>query len=85
MSVDFKRYQDHLQQLVALPSVSCAVPEWDMSNQKVIDYLANCFTDLGFNTQVMPLAQSGKANLVATLGTGWPQRYRSVRRRPLAV
>lgn len=70
MTVDFKRYQDHLQQLVALPSVSCAVPEWDMSNRAVIDYLANCFGDLGFNTQVMPLAQTGKANLVATLGTG---------------
>lgn len=70
MSVDFKRYQHHLQQLVALPSVSCAVPEWDMSNRAVIDYLANCFADLGFNTQVMPLAQSGKANLVATLGSG---------------
>ncbi len=70
MSVDFKRYQDHLQQLVALPSVSCAVPEWDMSNRAVIDYLANCFADLGFNTQVMPLAQTGKANLVATLGSG---------------
>lgn len=70
MSVDFKRYQDHLQQLVALPSVSCAVPEWDMSNRAVIDYLANCFADLGFNTQVMPLDQSGKANLVATLGSG---------------
>ncbi|HSX85511.1 MAG TPA: acetylornithine deacetylase [Cellvibrio sp.] len=70
MSVDFKRYQHHLQQLVALPSVSCAVPEWDMSNRAVIDYLANCFADMGFSTQVMPLAQSGKANLVATLGNG---------------
>lgn len=70
MSVDFKRYQNHLHQLVALPSVSCAVPEWDMSNRAVIDYLANCFSDMGFNTQVMPLAQSGKANLVAALGSG---------------
>jgi acetylornithine deacetylase len=70
MSVDFKRYQHHLQQLVALPSVSCAVPEWDMSNRTVIDYLANCFADMGFSTRVMPLAQPGKANLVATLGSG---------------
>ena len=70
MSVNLKRYQDHLQQLVALPSVSCAVPEWDMSNRAVIDYLANCFADLGFNTQVMQLAQTGKTNLVATLGSG---------------
>lgn len=70
MNVDFKRYRNHLQQLVALPSVSCAVPEWDMSNQAVIDYLANCFADLGFNTRVLPLAQAGKANLIATLGSG---------------
>ncbi|MDO8341587.1 MAG: acetylornithine deacetylase [Cellvibrio sp.] len=70
MSVDFKRYQDHLQNLVALPSVSCAVPEWDMSNRAVIDYLANCFADLGFSTEVMPLVQSGKANLIATFGSG---------------
>ncbi len=70
MSVDFKHYQHHLQQLVALPSVSCAVPEWDMSNRAVIDYLANCFADLGFNTQVLPLEQTGKANLVATFGSG---------------
>jgi acetylornithine deacetylase len=70
MSIDLKRYQVHLQQLVALPSVSCAVPEWDMPNQPVIDYLANCFADLGFNTHVLPLAQAGKANLIATLGTG---------------
>ena len=70
MSFNSKRYQDHLQQLVSLPSVSCGVPEWDMSNRAVIDYLANCFTDLGFNTQIMELAQAGKANLVATLGSG---------------
>lgn len=70
MSVDFKLYQHHLQQLVALPSVSCAVPEWDMSNRAVIDYLANCFAELGFNTEVVSLQQSGKANLIATLGSG---------------
>lgn len=70
MSFDRKRYQLHLRDLVALPSVSCAVPEWDMSNQGVIDYLANSFADMGFNTRVMPLAQAGKANLVASLGQG---------------
>lgn len=68
--MDFKRYQHHLSNLVALPSVSCAVPEWDMSNRAVIDYLANSFSDLGFNTQVMPIGDSGKANLIATLGQG---------------
>lgn len=70
MTLDFKRYKDHLQHLVALPSVSCAVPEWDMSNRAVIDYLASCFADLGFKTEIMPLAHRGKANLIATLGSG---------------
>ena len=70
MSFDSKRYIDHLQQLVALPSVSCGLPEWDMSNQKVIDYLATVFGDLGFNTRLVPLVDSGKSNLIASRGTG---------------
>jgi len=70
MSFDAKGYFERLQQLVALPSVSCAVPEWDMSNQKVIELLANWCQDLGFNTRIQPLKQTGKANLIASLGTG---------------
>jgi acetylornithine deacetylase len=70
MPFDHKLYQDHLYQLVAAPSVSCAIPEWDMPNQKVIELLASWLGDLGFNTRIMPLAQTGKANLVATLGRG---------------
>lgn len=70
MSFNSKAYIDHLQQLVALPSVSCGLPEWDMSNQKVIDYLASVFGDLGFNTRVVPLGDPGKSNLIASLGTG---------------
>jgi acetylornithine deacetylase len=65
-----KNYQTQLAQLVALPSVSCAVPSWDMPNLPVIELLANWFGDLGFNTQIIPLAQHGKANLMATLGAG---------------
>ena len=68
--MDFKRYQQHLTNLVALPSVSCAVPEWDMSNRAVIDYLANTFADMGFAAEVMPVDDKGKANLIATLGKG---------------
>jgi acetylornithine deacetylase len=70
MPFDSKRYQQYLHQLVALPSVSCAIPEWDMSNQKVIELLANWFGGMGFQTRIMPLAQTGKANLIATLGHG---------------
>lgn len=70
MTFDSKRYMDHLQQLVALPSVSCGLPEWDMPNDNVIHYLANIFADMGFNTHVQPLADLGKANLIASLGQG---------------
>ncbi len=68
--MNLKTYQTQLAQLVALPSVSCGVPSWDMSNLPVIELLANWFSDLGFSTQIIPLAQTGKANLIATLGSG---------------
>lgn len=70
MTLDLKNYQTQLAQLVALPSVSCGVASWDMPNLPVIELLANWFSDLGFNTQIIPLAQPGKANLIATLGSG---------------
>jgi acetylornithine deacetylase len=70
MSLNLKTYQSQLAQLVALPSVSCGVASWDMSNLPVIELLANWFSDLGFSTQIIPLPQTGKANLIATLGSG---------------
>ncbi|WP_189418916.1 acetylornithine deacetylase [Cellvibrio zantedeschiae] len=70
MTIDLKTYQIQLAQLVALPSVSCGVASWDMPNLAVIELLASWFSDLGFNTQIIPLAQTGKANLIATLGSG---------------
>ncbi len=70
MTYSLKNYQTRLAQLVAIPSVSCAVPNWDMPNLPVIELLASWFSDLGFNTQIMPLEQTGKANLIATLGSG---------------
>lgn len=70
MTFSLKTYESQLTQLIALPSVSCAVPSWDMSNLPVIELLASWFGDLGFSTQIIPLAQTGKANLIATLGSG---------------
>ncbi len=70
MTFDLNRYRQQLQQLVAIPSVSCALPEWDMPNLAVLELLASWLEDLGFRTQFMPLAQAGKANLVAILGEG---------------
>ncbi|BAU77128.1 acetylornithine deacetylase [Metapseudomonas furukawaii] len=55
--------------LVATSSVSCTQPGWDQSNQAVIDLLAGWLDDLGFRCEVQQVAP-GKANLVATFGSG---------------
>jgi len=57
--------------LIAIPSVSSVVPEYDMPNERLIHHLAERFEALGFECSVQPLLdRPGKANLVATLGTG---------------
>jgi acetylornithine deacetylase len=62
---------DMLAELVATMSVSSTSPEWDSSNRPVIDKLAGWLETLGFNIEIIPLSgSSGKANLIATLGTG---------------
>ncbi len=69
--LDLNRYKSFLHQLVAEPSVSCAVPSWDMSNQKVIELLANWLTGHGFECQIMPVPNHpGKFNLLASIGSG---------------
>jgi len=60
---------DMMQQLIATPSVSCVDPKIDQSNLAVIHLLANWLTALGFQVEEIPVAE-GKANLIATLGTG---------------
>lgn len=63
----------NLDRLISLPSISSANLDLDMSNGSVIDYLATCFEDLGFQCEVIScISHSGnpKANLVATLGSG---------------
>src|SRR5690606_31885215 len=63
--------EERLRQLIALPSVSCSLPEWDLSNKAVIDLLAHWFEDLGFAVEVRPIAGApGKYNLVAVKGQG---------------
>ncbi len=62
---------DMFAQLIATPSVSSVSPEFDMGNREIIDLLANWLSDLGFATEVIPVADSPfKANLIATLGEG---------------
>jgi acetylornithine deacetylase len=60
-----------IHQLVATPSVSCTLDDWDMSNRPVIDLLANWLNELGFEVEVLPVpGYAGKYNLIATLGSG---------------
>ena len=58
-----------IQRLIETPSVSCVDPSIDQSNLPVIHLLANWLNHLGFDVEVMPVAD-GKANLIATLGKG---------------
>lgn len=60
-----------LESLIGLPSISSAKPGLDMSNRPVIDWLANLLEAEGFSVRIQPVpGESGKANLIATLGTG---------------
>ena len=57
--------------LLKLPSISCTQPALDQSNLAVIEQLASWFETLGFSCRIQPIAgQEGKANLIATLGSG---------------
>ena len=60
-----------LQQLIATPSVSSTLAHWDQSNRGVIDKLEGWLSGMGFATEVIELEGfPGKANLIATLGSG---------------
>lgn len=60
-----------LTELISTPSVSCTVPELDQSNIHVIHKLAGWLDDLGFHTEIQEIPGTiGKANLIATLGSG---------------
>lgn len=59
-----------LHELIATPSVSATSAEWDMGNRAVIDKLADWLSSLGFAVEIQNLPQAGKANLIATLGSG---------------
>ena len=57
--------------LLKLPSISCTQPALDQSNLAVVEQLASWFETLGFSCRIQPIAgQQGKANLIATLGSG---------------
>lgn len=60
-----------LRALIATPSVSSVVPALDQGNEAVIHVLAEWLESAGFRVEVLPIPGCpGKANLVATLGSG---------------
>jgi acetylornithine deacetylase len=60
-----------MHELVSEISVSATSPAWDTGNLNVINKLADWLTTLGFQCQILPLANNpNKANLIATLGSG---------------
>ena len=60
-----------MNELLSEISVSSTSAQWDTGNRQVIDKLADWLSSLGFNCEIIPLAeQANKANLIATLGSG---------------
>ena len=60
-----------MNELLSEISVSSTSSQWDTGNRRVIDKLAGWLTTLGFQCEVIPLADKpNKANLIATLGSG---------------
>jgi acetylornithine deacetylase len=60
-----------VRQLVATPSVSSPDARFDQSNRGVVDLVAEWAAGLGFGVRIEALpGESGKANLIATLGEG---------------
>jgi len=71
MIIKAPKLEELMQQLIALPSISCTNPALDQGNRNVINTLANWLENLGFNTEIQPLNSDGsKANLIATIGQG---------------
>lgn len=77
MTPSFPDMLTHMDALIRRPSVSSANPEFDTSNVAVIDYLAGCFEDLGFQCERVRSAatsaatqDNAKVNLIATRGSG---------------
>lgn len=70
-NADMPGIQEMLERLISIPSISSASPEWDHSNEAVVNTLAEWLEPLGFAVEIMPVpGMPGKFNLIATLGSG---------------
>ena len=71
MSFNEKGFYTLFNHLLSIPSVSSADPSLDYGNLDVINLLAETFSALGFNCEIIPVNEKQKkANLIATLGSG---------------
>jgi acetylornithine deacetylase len=70
--MDIKPIARDLGALIAIPSVSSRVASLDSPNRPVVDWLAERLAGFGFRSTIESLAGTGKANLIATLGSGPP-------------
>lgn len=71
--MDFRPIERDLAQLVALSSVSSRIASLDQPNRPVIHWLAERLVAAGLRVTIDELSgTNGKANLVATLGSGAP-------------
>ncbi|MCP4331355.1 MAG: acetylornithine deacetylase [Gammaproteobacteria bacterium] len=61
--------REMIAELIATPSVSCVHPDLDMSNQGVIDKIAEWSESLGFDIEIQAIDE-GKSNLIARAGSG---------------
>ena len=65
------KLHEMVRSIIATPSVSSTLSRFDQSNLAVVDLLANWLEPLGFSINIKRIPNhKGKANLIATLGTG---------------
>lgn len=71
MSASLPDFVELFSGLIASPSVSCVDDAIDMSNEPMVDQLANWLEPLGFRVRKQSIpGQAGKYNLIAQLGEG---------------
>ncbi|WP_375752299.1 acetylornithine deacetylase [Vibrio sp. HN007] len=63
------KFTDVYRGLISTSSISSSDTSWDEGNADVIALLADWFTDLGFETEVVEV-EKGKHNLIAKRGNG---------------
>jgi acetylornithine deacetylase len=69
MSKSLPDTREMIAELIATPSVSCVHADLDMSNQGVIDKIAEWSESLGFDIEIQTVDE-GKSNLIARAGSG---------------